>query len=241
MKLGKKPARRDPRTLRLAAYSTGSLTPPAAAHWGNGLPFATLANDQYGDCVEAGYAHQAQIWCDRAGHPFTPTDTETLGTYTAITGFSPDDPATDQGTDMLTACGYWKTAGLAGHKVTAYLSVNPRETALAKEAVAFYGGLYVGLALPLSAQAQVGRTWTVGTGADAAAGSWGGHCVPICGYDQNVLWCVTWGAIQGLTWQFLETYADEAFALLSRDWLEASGVSPAGLAWGQLLADLNAL
>ena len=237
-RLGKKDARHDPRTLRLADYRTGALTAPAQAHWGHGLPFTMLANDSVGDCVEAGYAHQVQVWCDRAGQPFVPTDAEALGAYSAITGYNPDDPSTDQGTDMLTACNYWRSTGMAGHEVTAYLSVSAQNRGEVSESVAFYGGLYLGLALPTSAQSQVGATWTVLTGPDAAAGSWGGHCVPVTGYDEDILWVCTWGALQAMTWDFLATYCDEAYVLLSKDWQETSGTSPSGLAWGQLQADL---
>ncbi len=235
---GKKPPRHDPRTLRYAAYRT-SFTPvaPVQAHWGRNLPFTPLGNTQYGDCAEAGYAHQVQVWCDRAGHPFVPDDTETLGAYSAITGFNPADPSTDQGTDMLSACQFWKATGLGGHQVYAYLSLQMAQWAI-REAIALYGGCYIGLALPLSAQGQAGGVWAVTTGPDAEAGSWGGHCVNLTGYDQDMLWCSTWGALQAMTWEWLETYLDEAFVLLSRDWLRASGQSPSGLAWGALQADL---
>jgi hypothetical protein len=237
-RLGKKNARHDPRTLRLADYRTGTLTAPAQAHWGHGLPFTMLGNDNAGDCVEAGYAHHVQVWCDRAGHPFTPTDAEALGAYSAITGYNPADPSTDQGTDMLTACNYWRSTGMAGHEITAFLSVPPRQQGLVKESVAFYGGLYLGVQLPLSAQAQVGDIWKVVTGPDAAAGSWGGHCIAVTGYDENILWVCTWGRLQAMEWDFLATYGDEAFVLLSKDWQETSGTSPSGLAWGALQADL---
>ncbi|HET9895465.1 MAG TPA: hypothetical protein VFQ44_11095 [Streptosporangiaceae bacterium] len=238
VKLGKNPARHDPRTFAYAKYRNTMEKPPAQAHWGHGLPFTMLDNDKYGDCVEAGFAHQLQIWGDRAGTPFVPTDAQTVAAYTAITGFNPDDPSTDKGTDILTACGYWKSTGIADHQITAYAAVNPRDRAEVCEAIAWYGGAYIGLALPISAQGQVGKEWTVTTGKDAKAGSWGGHCVPLCGYDANVVWCVTWGALQPMTWEFLTTYCDEAFVMLAQEWMEASGESPSKLAWGQLLADL---
>jgi hypothetical protein len=237
-RLGKKPAVQDPRTLKLSRYLTGTLVPPPVAHWGHGLPFTMLSNDVYGDCVEAAYAHHVQVWCDRAGNPFVPTDAEALGAYSAMTGFNPADPSTDQGTDMLTACKYWQATGMAGHEVTAYLSVPPQQQAEVKTSVAFYGGLYLGVQLPLSAQSQVGATWTVVTGPDAVAGSWGGHAIAVTGYDENILWACTWGKLQALTWDWLSVYGDEAFVLLSRDWQETSGTSPSGLAWGQLQADL---
>jgi hypothetical protein len=241
VKLGKKAARHDPRTLVYAKYRTATEPPPPDAHWGRGLPFAMLGNDQYGDCVEAGYAHQVQIWGDRSGHPFVPTGQEVLDAYTAITGFNPADPNTDKGTDILTAVGYWKSTGLGGQQITAYAALNPLDQAQMCEAIAWYGGAYIGLQLPLSAQNQVGSEWSVTTGQDAIAGSWGGHCVPLSGYDQNTLWCVTWGKLQAMTWQFLTTYCDEAFVLLATDWIAASGQSPSRMAWGQLLADLQNL
>jgi hypothetical protein len=238
VKLGKNAARHDPRTLAYSTYRTAAEAPPADAHWGRGLPFAMLGNNQYGDCVEAGYAHQVQIWKDRAGGAFVPTDAEALGAYTAITGFNPSDPNTDKGTDMLTAVGYWKSTGMAGQMITAYATLNPQAPAEISESIAWYGGAYIGVQLPLSAQDQVGKQWTVTTGPNAVAGSWGGHCIPLCGYDQDQLWCVTWGALQAMTWQFFTTYCDEAFVLLATDWIAASGQSPSNLAWGQLLADL---
>jgi hypothetical protein len=238
VKLGKKAARQDSRTLAYATYRTGAEAAPADAHWGRGLPFAMLGNDKYGDCVEAGYAHQVQIWGDRADKPFVPDNTEVLGAYTAITGFNPNDPNTDQGTDILTAVGYWKSTGMAGQKITAYASLNPRQRDEISEAIAWYGGAYIGVQLPLSAQDQVGKQWTVTTGPDAVAGSWGGHCIPLSGFDQNQLWCVTWGALQSMTWEFFTTYCDEAYVLLATEWIAASGQSPSRMAWGQLLADL---
>ena len=237
-KLGKRPARHDLRTFDYAKYRTGVAAPPPDAHWGHGIPFAMLANDKYGDCVEAGYAHMAQIWCDRAGNPFVPDDADTLAAYTAITGFNPDDPSTDKGTDILTAVNYWKSTGMNGHEITAFAALNPLDQNQMEEAIAFFGGAYIGLQLPISAQSQVGQEWTVTQGKDAQAGGWGGHCVPLCGYDSGKIWCVTWGMEQPMTWQFLATYCDEAYVLLAEDWMEASGVSPSSLAWGQLMADL---
>jgi hypothetical protein len=237
-KLGKNPARHDPKTLVYAKYRTGLATAPPDAHWGSGIPFTMLANDKYGDCVEAGYAHMVQIWGDRAGDPFVPDDADTLAAYTAITGFNPNDPNTDKGTDILTAVKYWRSTGMDGHEITAFASLNPLVAAQMQEAIAWFGGAYIGLQLPISAQSQIGQQWTVTTGKDAQPGSWGGHCVPLCGYGPDVIWCVTWGALQALTWEFLTTYCDEAYVLLASEWMEASGVAPSNLAWGQLMADL---
>jgi hypothetical protein len=62
--------------------------------------------------------------------------------------------------------------------------------------------------------------------------------VPALAYNQNSLTVVTWGALQKVTWSFLDKYCDEAYALISRDWLSAASKSPAGLNLQELLNDL---
>jgi hypothetical protein len=43
-----------------------------------------------------------------------------------------------------------------------------------------------------------------------------------------------------MTWQFWTAYCDEAFGLLSPDWVSA-GRTPAGFNWQQLEADMSEL
>jgi len=240
-KLGKAPARRDPRTLQYRAYKTGALPAPPQAHWGHIPGWTMLGNDKYGDCVEAAYAHMVQGFTHFAKNPWVPQDSDALTAYTNITGFNPANPNTDQGTDMLTACNFWVSAGMSGHKVNAFLAVTPAAQADVQDSIAYYGGLYIGMQLPVSAQNQVGTCWSVVTGPDSQAGSWGGHCVPVVGYTQSSLWVVTWGTLQELTWEFLMTYTDEAYVFLDSDYLNAKGLSPKGLSWGTLMGDLNSL
>ena len=56
-----------------------------------------------------------------------------------------------------------------------------------------------------------------------------GHCIPAVGYDADQLLIVTWGELKSMAWDFYDAYADEAFAVLSQDFIEKSGVSPQGL------------
>jgi hypothetical protein len=236
MKLGKLPAIHDPRTLSYRNYKTGSAVIPVEAHWGHGLVYGSLGNTMVGDCVEAAYAHQVQVWDARAGHPWAPTTPVTLAAYSAITGYTPSVPSSDNGTNMLSALNYWRATGLDGHKLTAFARINPRVMSDVKESVAWFGGVNLGLQLPLNCQGT--EQWVVRPGPGSAAGSWGGHCVPIVGYGPSWAWVNTWGNLTAVSWDFLATYSDEAYVLLSEEWMEASGTSPAHLAWGQLQADL---
>jgi hypothetical protein len=85
--------------------------------------------------------------------------------------------------------------------------------------------------------------WTVPPGGptgQGAPGSWGGHAVPIVAYDARGLICITWGELMRMTWQFWNAYCDEAYGLLSPDWI-AAGKAPAGFDWQQLVADMGEL
>jgi hypothetical protein len=63
--------------------------------------------------------------------------------------------------------------------------------------------------------------------------------VPVVAYDAHGLTVVTWGALKRMTWGFWQAYCDEAYALLSPDFLNASGVAASGFDLAQLNADLK--
>lgn len=133
-----------------------------------------------------------------------------------------------------------------GHKIQAYMALEPANHTHVMDAVWIFGGCYIGVALPKSAQAQTSnkQIWSVppqGTGGDGAPGSWGGHAVPVVAYDSRSLTVVTWGALQTMTWGFWEAYCDEAYAILSPDYLKqkvGQTVAASGFNLQQLQVDL---
>ena len=105
-----------------------------------------------------------------------------------------------------------------------------------------FGTLYMGLALPLSAQADIGKVWN---DLSDEPGTWGGHCTVSCGYSNlagfgcaPVLDAVTWGTTQRMTPAWLAKYCDELYAPLTAKWIEANGDAPSGFDLAQLTADL---
>ncbi len=69
-------------------------------------------NDKLGDCVIAGMAHVVGVLTGGAGpKPFLYSDAEIIKLYSAIGGYVPGDPATDQGCDEQTALNYWENNG----------------------------------------------------------------------------------------------------------------------------------
>ena len=60
-KLGKAPAKRDPRNLRFSALLRAAVKLPKEYDFDlkhTGIPTPMFGNDRYGDCVMAGRAHQ---------------------------------------------------------------------------------------------------------------------------------------------------------------------------------------
>jgi hypothetical protein len=246
LKLGKQSARHDPRTLLLASYVTPQLpTAPASvdlatkiASWG------MMDNDQIGDCTVAAAGHLLMEWTANAGRKmFTPSNHQIVGAYSAITGYNPKTGANDNGAVEIDVLNYWRQTGIAGHKVGAYVALEPSNHNHIMEAVYIFEGCYIGLQLPISAQAQVQnhQPWSVppgGATGDGKPGSWGGHAAPIVGYDARGLTCVTWGALQTMTWTFWAAYCDEAYAIISSDYLNDRKETPEGFNLQQLEADL---
>lgn len=200
-----------------------------------------LANDRFSDCVEAAAGHSIHIWTANAqSSPTVVTEHDVLTAYSAITGFNPNDPATDQGTNELDALNYWRKTGIAGHKIQAYAQINPKSKSQVKYAIDLFGVAYIGVALPLTAQTQPYWHVTRGQGANAKPNSWGGHGIACTGYTKSRVQFITWGQVMEMTWGFFVTYVDEAYALLSMpDWFTASGATPNGFNLPQLQADLQ--
>ena len=246
MKLGKLPARKDPRTLQLSKYLLPGALPavPMACDWmkAAGTDYGMMGNDTVGDCTCAAAGHAIQLWTANATKEITITTAQVLAAYAAITGYSPNDPNSDQGANPLDVLKYWRKKGIGGHKTAAFVQVDQTNLEHLRAACWLFGGMYGGLALPRSAQKQ--DVWDVpkgGARGKGAPGSWGGHMVEIGAYIQTAMDCVTWGARKTMTMRFVLTYSDECYAVLSQDWIEKSLKAPCGFDTAALLADLKRL
>lgn len=242
--LGKKAAKRDARTLRFATYKQALAPAPATYDFSNRITnLGMCLNDTLGDCTCAGVAHLVQAWTGYNGIQFVPQDASVLALYEASCGYNPAYPSTDSGGVMLDVLKYWKSNPFEGHEIDAYVSVDPKNQDEIMQALYYFGGLYVGVELPKTAQSQ--DVWDVpwyGARGDAAPGSWGGHCIAnVLDYNEVGLTTITWGALKQMTWKWLETYCDEMYCILSPDWYGAGKVAPTGFDSVALAADLNAL
>ncbi len=213
-------------------------------------------NDRIGDCTCAAAANLIESWSANASSEVSPTDAQVLAAYSAVSGYDPATGANDNGADLLTVCEYWSATGIAGNKVLAYAEIRTGDLETLKQAVHLFGGAYIGLNLPASAERQfaANQPW------DVTLELWpnvGGHCVPVLAYDAQWLYVPTWGRLQKMSYRFFERYCDESYALVNPLWFRPAligwaasiyrflagempeGPSPSGFRLAELMGDLQ--
>ena len=242
MRLGRKAIKTDSRTLALGDYLTPGLPPPPpTADWTKGITsWGMMLNDKLGDCTIAGCAHAVQVWSANTGGMVTVPDPTVENYYEQWDGYIPDKPGTDNGGVELDVLNDWQKQGFAGNALAAFADPKSANLVEVRQSIVLFGGVYIGLSLPLTAQTQ--DVWDVvpNGGANSKPGSWGGHCVFVPKYDQHGFTCITWGQLKTMTLAFWKKYCDEAHTLFGQNWISAKG-SPSGFDQTQLLADLKAI
>ena len=231
--LGRLPAVRPGALSDLAVYAHGKLpAPPSAVPVPKGV-YPVDGNDQYGDCTIAGVAHMIQAWDRETGQKDpVPNAAEVEKTYFKLSG------GDDTGLVEADVLKHWHREGLFGERIAGYAPVSPRDTLGIHQSVGFYGGAYLGIECPVSAQVQFahGQPWRYVPGSPVA----GGHCIVALGYTQTALLCATWGGVAEVTYGFLAHFLDEAWAILPNQLVEAKKDS-LGIDLGTLQADLARL
>lgn len=170
------------------------LTPPPGAY--GRMPNAPRVegnNDQIGDCVETAAANAVQTAMARAGITRPISNSYVVSLYSAITGYRPDDPATDQGTDPNALFGWWQDNALAGYKLDSVFRIEPTAEDAIRWQIDRAGGVMLIVALSVEQQNQ--RQWEpVGT-----PGSWGEHAVWADSYDGALTFATSWGEMMPIS------------------------------------------
>jgi len=213
-KLGRLDATRPFGLSDLTVYAAGKLPAPPASVAVPNAQYPIDGNDQYGDCTMAGAAHLVAAWDTEVGATDpVPLGVEVVDTYLQLTG------GADTGLNEADVLQTWATTGLFGAKIAAYAPVDPSKIVELHQAVALYGGCYLGIACPESAQNQFGNNepWTYVPGSPIE----GGHCIVALGYTANELLCATWGGIAPVSYSFLAHFLQEAWAVIPNQFVEA--------------------
>lgn len=254
-KIKKKLGKLDPiykkGALHFGNYVKGSLpTPPRKSIWSAAVKgdWGMLGNDEAGDCTIVGRLHQIKCWLANNGIVYNPTTELALKIYSAITGYNPNDPSTDQGANEINVLDYFKTNIIDGHKILGYVSIELGNLNEVLHAMSVFGGLYTGAALPETAETQFdnGQGWTlVSKRGPGKPGSLGGHAMYYPDYDMDnpfMFGGVTWNKLQPITLGFFHYYIDELYAVVSEDWINSqTKLCPVNLDLDGLIKDLQSL
>lgn len=230
LKLGRLAPTRPFGVRNLTAYAAKRLPSPPASVDVPSAQYPLDGNDRFGDCTIAGVAHLIAAWNAEVGESdAVPAEQEVISTYFGLTG------GADSGLNEHNVLETWRTTGLFGDKIDAYVPIDPRDLTELHQAIAFYGASYLGIAVPQSAQQQfqAGEPWTVVPGSPVL----GGHCIDALGYTPNGLLCATWGGIAEVTYPWLAAYLEEAWAVIPSQFVEAGRGPTLDLA--SLRADLG--
>jgi hypothetical protein len=259
-KYGRRPMDRSRPRLTLERY----LDPRAPMRRG-GLPAVPLTqdvdyasevtswpmylNDQLGDCTIAAIGHMYGAWTRyAAGSEALFPDDAVQAVYSRVGGYVPGDPSTDQGCVMADVLADQRSHGITDtsgrlHKVAGYAALgNPADEGLLGQVLDVFGSVYVGINVQQQMEDEFGggQPWTWDPGAEEI----GGHAICLQrrkGSGGAPLEYVTWGALQAATTGFQAGAAEEAWAVVTQDWVRANGTSVEGLDLQQLLSDMQHL
>lgn len=196
-------------------------------------------NDHLGDCTCAGIGHMIEAFTAYASSEVNLDDNSILSLYERF-GYVPGDPNTDQGANEQDVLQSMVDEGIDGHKYSAFAQVDHTNMDHVYAALYLFGSLYLGIQCPQSAQEQFqeGKEWTYVPGSPIA----GGHAITLQGKDHDgTLQIVTWGALQAMNQDFWNNYVEEAWVVVTPDWLEANQETPTGLDLQGLMQEFSSL
>lgn len=215
-------------------YFAGDLPkPPAKVDPASNVDWQMDGNDQYGDCGVAGIKHgfqnaalvtsETEQW---------PTEQQVVDYYLKYTG------GEDTGVVLSDFLKYVKDNKFYGHSVGAYAPVGVQNIPHLQFAVWAYDFAYSGIVVTGEMQEAFGngQPWELD---DALGYPEGGHCVPVIGYDSKYLYCVTWGAVQPVSYAAWSHIADESWAVLTGE--ELADGDEHGLNLAALKKDISRL
>lgn len=255
VKLGKKPGVvHDRRTIKFGQLLTAAVPePPKRNSVALNATFPMFDNDRIGDCTCAAMGHRiiAQERSSAQSSRPTVNVSDVVTVYSAVTGYDPTRPETDQGAYLLDVLNYMRKFGMGRekdgttHTIGAFAQVDPTDHDEVMLAHWMFGGVYIGVGLPIAAQHQIdqGAQWDLtGNARLDKWGSWGGHAMYVQSYDVDGPTFISWGGRQRATWRWWDTYVDELYALMSEDFFRTkTQKTPQGFDASQLQERLAAL
>jgi hypothetical protein len=254
--------------LKLGDYlDKAKIAPqPASCDW-SGPAMSVISdiegNAAVGDCVLAEEAHFIGVVTGNANSLYAYTTAQTLAAYSAITGYDPNNPASDQGTDPVMCLNYFtRNAYADGSILAGYALVDNTNVEEVKFAINGLGNLKMWVGLPNAwvnpMPSRNGFVWDVNPANPSQ-----GHCfgspgyrevqvtrkgVRVVGANDAGIQVMTWGLIGTVTWAaltsglFSPNGGGGLAVRVTTDWIDKkSGLAPSGFAYGDIITDFNTM
>lgn len=218
----------------MRTYFDGGKLPvaPAKCERAMKVVYPMALNDRVGDCVVAGHIHLTQaVDSENGGTYALPNNSEIQTEYFNLTG------GVDSGLAEATFLQTAQAAPVLGSQIDTFGVLDHTNVDEIKSAIYTFGGAFLGVALPQSAQNQFPGTWSVVPGSPVV----GGHCIVAIGYDASFVYIVTWGQVIRCTWEWFTTYVDEAYAIIYTEEVQKNRGPLKQLDIARLRADIASL
>jgi hypothetical protein len=241
-KLGRLPHDRAlfARLPAVASHLAALRNVPTVVDWSREVApgsWGMCGNDVLGDCTCAAVAHAIAVWQSYCPPVTFLTDPEVVAFYSAVSGYNPGQPETDQGARCADVLQRWLRQGVACaggiDLLSAFATIDHLNHTYVRAALWAMGAVYAGVLLHEAQESEA--VWS-----DLTSSVAGGHCVLLVAADDDGLTCVTWGELRRMTWGWWDACAEEAYALLSPRWL-AAGRAPQGFPAAALQAEMRML
>jgi hypothetical protein len=238
-KLDPHPEETHPR-VKLGDHLTPAQPPTVVDYATRVTGWPMYLNDKLGDCTCAALGHAEEAWSTYAtGTLLALPDSDILNLYERVSGYNPATGQNDNGAVEQDVLAEVQKNGIGGHKIRLFAQVDHKNFSEMKQALDMFGSLYLGFQVPQSAEDQFGQgqPWTVVPNSPVI----GGHAINLQKWDINYMYPVTWGRLQPMDEAFWLAYGDEAWVIITDDWIEANGQDPLGLNLQQMIAEFDAL
>jgi hypothetical protein len=226
-------------------YRGAELRPlPDEVHNSKGMPssLGLMLNDHLGCCTIAGLYHARQVWRYAAAQAMeAANESFVLEMYEKICNYVDGNEATDNGGIEQHVLSYYVNNGIPTDtgldKLLGFVEIDPRALQDIRRCIAEAGLCYIGIDIPQAwTEALPGSTWDM-TNSPVV----GGHCIILTGYDLVGVDLISWGLPFRMTWEAFTHACDEAYMLLDRAWIKASGLSPFDMTADQINSAMQPL
>jgi ABC-type glycerol-3-phosphate transport system substrate-binding protein len=239
------------RGILMSWYTKINGTPEDVVDWRGNIPTdgwgmdangpdqtapAVISATGIGDCGPTGMDHWQMAINAAQGRPWASWGSPAVvSLYSELGGYVLGDPTTDNGTNLQSNLEFWRKNVIHGIQLTGFGAIRPGtwDRAVRVATMRMFGPLYTGVNLQNAQETQFPGPWVYVPGGAVA----GGHCIDQVAELSQTDECIdlSWGAAVSANTNFQYVAAEEMWALLTDESVDAAGSNP----YGYNIAQMN--